>query len=166
MIGPKDGKTIDLGNIGVRYLAWKHETGGSFSAVEHPIPPRTLVAPLHRHQNEDEYSFVLEGSMGAQLGDDVVIAHVGDFVFKPRQQWHSFWNAGDTPCRILEIISPGGFEQFFDEYHTALNSAESKKHDVAAMTELNKRYDIEFKPESVDELCKRHGLKYERISAV
>ena len=53
--------------------------------------------------------------MGALLGDDVVEAGPGDLVFKPRNQWHTFWNAGDEPCRILEIISPAGFEQFFQE---------------------------------------------------
>ena len=89
-------------------MVWSEESGGGFSLVEHPIPPRTLVAPLHRHANEDEYSYVLEGRMGAQLGDDVVYAEKGDLVFKPRGQWHTFWNAGDEPCRILEIISPEG----------------------------------------------------------
>src|SRR3712207_7246014 len=39
----------------------------------------------------------------------------GDLVFKPRDQWHTFWNASDGPCRILEIISPGGFEHLFRE---------------------------------------------------
>ena len=53
--------------------------------------------------------------MGALLGDDVVYAEAGDLVHKPRDQWHTFWNAGDEPCRILEIIAPGGFENFFDE---------------------------------------------------
>ena len=53
--------------------------------------------------------------MGALLGDDVVEAGPGDLVFKPRNQWHTFWNAGDEPCRILEIISPAGFERFFQE---------------------------------------------------
>ena len=65
------------------------------------------AAPLHMHTREDEYSYVLEGRMGALLGDDVVYAEPGDFVFKPRDQWHTFWNAGDEPCRILEIIAPG-----------------------------------------------------------
>ncbi|MDQ4128209.1 MAG: cupin domain-containing protein [Actinomycetota bacterium] len=46
--------------------------------------------------------------MGARLGDEVVYAATGDLVFKPRGQWHTFWNAGDRPCRVLEIISPGG----------------------------------------------------------
>src|SRR4029450_11661156 len=66
------------------------------------------------HEKEDEYSYVLEGRLGALLGDEVVYADPGEFVFKPRKQWHTFW-AGDTECRILEIISPSGFEHFFAE---------------------------------------------------
>src|ERR687895_2273305 len=115
ILGPNDGKALDFGSFGVRFMVWVEESGGGFSLVEHPIPPRTLVAPLHRHANEDEYSYVLEGRMGAQLGDEVVHAQKGDFVFKPREQWHTFWNAGDEPLRILEIISPGGFEHVFKE---------------------------------------------------
>ena len=91
------------------------ESGGGFSLVEHPMSPRALAAPLHRHNREDEYSYVIEGRMGALLGDDVVEAGPGDLVFEPRDQWHTFWNAGDEPARILEIIAPAGFEVFFDE---------------------------------------------------
>ena len=91
------------------------EAAQRFSLVEHPMSPHALAAPLHRHTREDEYSFVLEGRMGALLGDEVVEAGPGDLVFKPRNEWHTFWNAGDEPCRILEIISPAGFERFFSE---------------------------------------------------
>jgi uncharacterized cupin superfamily protein len=98
------------------------ESGGGFSLVEHPIPPRTLAAPVHRHSKEDEYSYVLEGQLGALLGDDVVYAEAGDLAFKPRDQWHAFWNAGDTVCRILEIISPAGFEHYFDDVAEARES--------------------------------------------
>src|SRR5918996_6639582 len=101
-LGPNDGKYVSLQTIGVRFMAWTGETGGGFSLVEHPIPPRTLVAPVHRHSREGEYSYVIEGRMGALLGEDVVYAEVGDFVFKPRNQWHTFWNPADEPCRILE----------------------------------------------------------------
>ena len=75
------------------------------------MAPRALAAPLHRHTREDEYSYVVKGRMGALLGDDVVYAEAGDLVYKPRNQWHTFWNAGDEPCHILEIISPAGFER-------------------------------------------------------
>ncbi len=86
-------------------------SGECFSLVEHPMSARALAAPLHRHTREDEYSYVLEGRMGALLGDEVLEAGPGDLVFKPRGEWHTFWNAGDEPCRILEIISPAGFER-------------------------------------------------------
>src|SRR5919112_3435105 len=115
VLGPRDGRAGFLGSIGVRFLIEGSESGGGFSLVEHPMSARALGAPLHRHTREDEYSYVLEGRMGALLGDDVVIGEVGDLIHKPRNQWHTFWNAGDEPCRILEIIAPGGFERFFDE---------------------------------------------------
>jgi mannose-6-phosphate isomerase-like protein (cupin superfamily) len=110
-LGLRDGKAIP----GVRFMASAEETGGEFSLVEHPIPPRTLAAPVHRHSREDGYSFALEGRMGALLGDDVIYAEEGELACKPRGQWHVFWNPAETPCRVLEIISPGGFERFFDE---------------------------------------------------
>src|SRR5262245_2404583 len=80
-IGPDEGEYTDLGAVGVRFMIWTEESGGGFSLVEHPIRPRHLCAPLHRHTREDEYSYVLEGRMGAILGDDVVYAETGDTVF-------------------------------------------------------------------------------------
>src|SRR5918994_1867785 len=146
IIGPKDGKFVDLQSVGVRFMIWGAETGGTFSLVEHPIPPRTLVAPLHIHTREDEYSYVLEGRMGALLGDDVVFADPGDLVFKPRQQWHTFWNAGDGLCRILEIISPGGFEQVFAE----MASDPEAMAGGEAATAMDRRYGVEVDYESID----------------
>ncbi len=157
IVGPKDGKGVDLTSVGVRFMAWSEETGGGFSLVEHPIPPKTLVAPVHRHSREDEYSFVLEGRMGALLGDEVVYAEPGDLAFKPGNQWHAFWNAGDEPCRILEIISPGGFEHFFDELAAAMASPD---FDPAQTAELGARYGVEFDPDSVPRLCTEHGLDH------
>jgi mannose-6-phosphate isomerase-like protein (cupin superfamily) len=148
LVGPGDGEHVDLGTLGVRFMIWSAESGGGFSLVEHPIAPRGLCAPLHRHTHEDEYSYVVEGRMGAQLGDDVVYAGVGDLVFKPRGQWHTFWNAGDEPCRILEIISPGGFEQFFADLGSGGGLPDAA------------RYGLEFDLDSVPRLCAEHGLTF------
>jgi mannose-6-phosphate isomerase-like protein (cupin superfamily) len=157
LIGPKDGKLAQLMTIGARMMAWTEETGGGFSLVEHPMPPRALAAPLHKHSREDEYSYVLEGKMGALLGDDVVYAEVGDFVFKPRDQWHTFWNAGDESCRILEIISPGGFEHFFDELGELTASPDFS---MEQLPPLAARYGLEVNPDSVPGLCADHGLEF------
>ena len=157
IVGARDGKAVDLESVGVRFMAWTEETGGGFSLVEHPIPPRTLVAPMHRHTREDEYSFVIEGRMGAQLGDDVVYAKTGDLAFKPRDQWHTFWNPDDRPCRILEIISPGGFEHFFDELDALMHAPDFSPERFG---ELGARYALDFDPDSVPRLCAEHGLRH------
>src|ERR1700750_970895 len=156
LVGPDNGREGFLGSIGVRFMIDGAEASERFSLVEHPMSPRALAAPLHRHTREDEYSFVLEGRMGALLGDDVVEAGPGDLVYKPRNQWHTFWNAGDEPCRILEIISPAGFEQFFrelDAMGVAVNA------DPEALAALNEKYGQKMQVDSVAELLERFGLQ-------
>jgi mannose-6-phosphate isomerase-like protein (cupin superfamily) len=155
VIGPGDGKAGFLGSIGVRFMIDGEDAGGDFSLVEHPLSPRALAAPLHRHTREDEYSFVLEGRMGGLLGDEVVEAGPGDLVFKPRNEWHTFWNAGDEPCRILEIIAPAGFEHFFEEL---VDLGGALKADPEQLAELAARYGHELKLETVPELLERFGL--------
>jgi mannose-6-phosphate isomerase-like protein (cupin superfamily) len=157
VVGPADGKAGSLGSIGVRFMIDGAEADDRFSLVEHPIGPRALAAPLHRHNREDEYSFVLEGSVGALLGDDVVVGKPGDLIFKPRGQWHTFWNAGDEPARILEIISPAGFEQFFAEL-VDLGGAVDTGPD--AFAGLCARYELDMDPESVPGLCERFGVVF------
>ncbi len=164
VVGPRDGKAGFLGSIGVRFMIDGSDAGERFSLVEHPLGPRALAAPLHRHTREDEYSFVLEGSMGALLGDEVLEAGPGDLVFKPRQQWHTFWNAGEEPCRILEIISPAGFERFFSEL-VHLGGVTSA--DPQVMAELCARYELEMRPDTIPELIERFDVRFpgEPISA-
>src|SRR3984893_1732513 len=155
VVGPRDGKAGFLGSIGVRFMIDGGETGGGFSLVEHPMSPRALAAPLHRHTHEDEYSYVLEGRVGALLGEEVLVASPGDLVFKPRNQWHTFWNAGDEPARILEIISPAGFERFFGEL-VALGGVTRAEPQVLA--DLCARFGLEMDPASVPGLVERFGL--------
>jgi mannose-6-phosphate isomerase-like protein (cupin superfamily) len=132
-------------------------TNGGFALVEHPMSARALAAPLHRHHREDEYSYVIEGRMGALLGDDVVEAGPGDLVFKPRDQWHTFWNAGDDPCLILEIIAPAGFEQFFAELVDLGGVAQAGPEVLGALCE---RYEFEMDPSSVPGLIERFSLRF------
>ena len=150
-----DGAAGFLGSIGVRFMIDGPESQQRFGLVEHLMSSRALAAPLHRHTREDEYSFILEGRMGALLGDDVVEAGPGDLVHKPRDQWHTFWNAGDDPCRLLEIISPAGFERFFAEL-VAMGGV--VKADPEELAVLSQSYGLEMAPETVPDLMLRFGL--------
>jgi mannose-6-phosphate isomerase-like protein (cupin superfamily) len=161
-IAPDSADRVDLGGIGVAWKIPGEATGRRFSVVHHPLAPRALAAPLHRHTREDEYSYVLEGTLGALLGDEVLTAGPGTWVYKPRDQWHTFWNAGDTPCEIVEIISPAGFEQFFREL--AALFAGGDLSDPATMGELCGRYGVDMDPSTVPGLCERFGLTHPLLS--
>jgi mannose-6-phosphate isomerase-like protein (cupin superfamily) len=159
MAGPiirsQDGEAVDMGSLGARFLLDATATGGRVGIVEHWIPPHTLAAPLHRHSREDEYSLVLKGRMGAMLGDRVVEAGPGDFVFKVRDEWHTFWNAGDEECRLLEIISPGGFEELFREMGS---DPDAMTGDLART--LDAKYGLEVDYDSIERICVAQGLMF------
>src|SRR5262245_52900701 len=157
IVGPYDGKAGFLGSIGVRFMIDGNEADERFTLVEHPMSARALAAPIHRHTREDEYSYVLEGSIGALLGDAVVIGKQGDLIFKPRNQWHTFWNAGDEPARILEIISPAGFENFFRELVDLGGVATAEPH---ALADLCGHYALEMDPSSIPGLVQRFGVRF------
>jgi mannose-6-phosphate isomerase-like protein (cupin superfamily) len=157
VLGPREGKAGFLGSIGVRFMIDGEEARGGFSLVEHPMSSRALAAPLHRHSREDEYSYILEGRVGALLGDEVLVGGPGDLIFKPRNQWHTFWNAGDEPARILEIISPAGFERFFAEL-VDLGGVTRVAPQILA--DLSARYGLDMDPESIPGLVERFGLRF------
>src|SRR3954469_7448758 len=114
-LAPGQGRTADLEKLGNRYIIDSAQTDGRFALIEHTIAPRKLAAPMHVHEREDEYSFILSGRMGAQIGDEVVEAGPGELVFKPRGIWHAFWSASDEETHVLELISPGDFAGYFEE---------------------------------------------------
>jgi mannose-6-phosphate isomerase-like protein (cupin superfamily) len=157
-IGSDEGERVDLGGLGIVWKIEGAETDSRFSVVHHPLAPRALAAPLHRHSREDEYSYVLTGTLGALLGDDVVTAEPGTWVFKPRDQWHTFWNAGDTPCEIIEVIAPAGFENFFRELPRVYGP--NGEPDIPRFVDLCARYGLEMDPGSVPGLCERFGLDH------
>lgn len=156
VLGPNEGGSVNLLALGVRFMIDGETTNDAFSLVEHPLPPRALGSPVHTHLNEDEYSYVLEGRFGVQLGDEVVEAGPGDLVFKPRGVAHAFWNAGDEPARLLEIISPAGFENYFRELAPLLAAAE---RDQSAIAGVATRYDLDIDFSTVPILAERHGLR-------
>jgi mannose-6-phosphate isomerase-like protein (cupin superfamily) len=157
IVRPHDGESVAFGGFGARFMVDAARSGGGFSLVEHPIAPRTLAAPVHTHAREDEYSYVLEGRVGFEIGGEVLIGEAGDLVVKPRGIPHAFWNPGDEPARVLEIISPGGFEQYFADIAPLLppNRAEP---DFEALGATAGRYALDMDMSSIERLVAEHGL--------
>jgi len=157
-VGPNEGRNLPLARLGTVHKIPSMATNGLVAIVEHTLPAHALAAPLHRHTYEDELSIVLEGSLGALLGGDIVIAPAGSYVVKPRGQWHTFWNAGETELRFIELLLPGGFEGYFERLSPLLSAAGGP--DPAAIQSLAGEYGIEFDFDSVPELCERLGLSF------
>lgn len=157
VVEPGGGPSVRLGGVGVQFKIDPAETERAFSVVEHPLEPRTLVPP-HTHTREDELSYVLEGEFGVRIGDQVVRASPGSYIFKPRGVPHTFWNWSDAPARLIEIIYPPGFETYFVEM-AELFPADGGLPDSARVTELGARYGLTFHPEWIPELVQTYGLK-------
>jgi uncharacterized cupin superfamily protein len=52
---------------------------------------------------------------GFRSGDREAVLGPGGYIAKPRGELHTMWNAGSVPARMIEVISPAGFEHFFRE---------------------------------------------------
>src|SRR5262249_38242433 len=150
VVKPGDGRSVWLGGMGGVFKVSGADTGGAFAVVEHPIEVGRLVLP-HVHAHEDEYSYVLEGTIGARVGDHEVVAGTGSYLIKPRGLMHTFWNAGPSPARILEVIAPAGFENYFAELAEA--------GDPGRRQELAAKYGVTYSSDWVAELTSRYDLK-------
>ena len=140
VVQPGEGRTGDLGSIGVAFKLWGEDTGGAISIVEHPFPVGALVPP-HLHTREDEYSIVTEGEIGFRSGDREAVLGPGGYITKPRGELHTMWNAGSIPARMIEVISPAGFEHFFREL-TDITAAGPP--DMTAISALAEAYGLQF----------------------
>jgi quercetin dioxygenase-like cupin family protein len=149
------GKHLVDGPFGAVLLAGPGDTGGAASFVIHPLAPRALGSPVHTHSNEDEWTYVLEGEVGLEVGEQVLVARPGSLVLKPRGVPHAFWNAADEPARMLEVVTPGGFETYFEEIGEILAAP---RPDMAALGEVAARYGLQMDPASVPRLVAEHGL--------
>lgn len=155
VVRPGEGKVANLGSIGVNFKLWGHDTGGSVSVVEHPFPVGALVPP-HLHTREDEYSIVTEGEIGFRSGDREVVLEPGGYITKPRGEMHTMWNAGSVPARMIEIISPAGFENFFRELSELLAAGPPEPGQIPTLAET---YGLQFgKPDWLPDVISRFGL--------
>jgi len=155
VVQPGDGAQGNLGSIGVVFKLWGRDTGGALSIVEHPFPVGALVPP-HTHTREDEFSIVTVGQIGFRSGDREAVLGPGGYITKPRGELHTMWNAGSSPARMIEVISPAGFEHFFRELADMAAGGPPPPADVR---DLADRYGLQLgQPDWLPGLISRYHL--------
>jgi len=156
ILSPNDGQLVWLGGLGIHFKLNGTNTQGAFSVVEHPLEPGAF-APPHSHSREDEFSYVLEGTVGVKLGDQEFLVTPGSYIVKPRGIPHAFWNPGPEPARLLEIIAPAGFERYFMQLAALVDKNVSP--DEEAIEKLTSEYGLTYHMEQVPALVTKHGLR-------
>lgn len=151
-----DDKVLDLGGgVGVVVKLRGEQTRGRLAVVEHPFEPGGLIEP-HTHALEDEWSYVLEGTVGVQVGDVVMEMAAGGHFFKPRGTEHAVWNPTPQPAVLLDVITPAGFEQFLEEVPQLVASDGS--FDAEGIAELAERYAVSMAFEKADAIVETYAL--------
>jgi quercetin dioxygenase-like cupin family protein len=90
------------------------DTNGAAAVFHLTVPPMS-GPPRHRHSREDEWFYVLDGQIIAEIDGQQTVLHAGGFGFASRGTVHAFQNFGDTAAQMLVMVTPGGFHRFFEE---------------------------------------------------
>lgn len=167
VVQPGEGESVSIPGFGVVYKLYSRDNLGEVAIVEHPFAVGFISAP-HQHTREDEHSIVLEGQIGFRSDDAEVVLGPGGYITKPRGQMHAMWNAGTVPGRIVEVITPGGFESYFRELGELLaasgaeapaETGHTRLHETDAFAMLADKYHITYgNPPWLDDVVARYGL--------
>jgi mannose-6-phosphate isomerase-like protein (cupin superfamily) len=163
VVQPGEGDSVGLPRFGAVFKLSSRNNGGEVAIVEHPFAVGVLTA-AHRHTREDEHSIVLAGEIGFRSDDSEVVLGPGGYITKPRGQMHAMWNAGSVPGRIVEVITPGGFENYFRELGELLvehadDPAGRMLHELPEFAELADKYGLTYgNPDWMDDIRRRYGL--------
>ena len=151
VIVPPSGPILP-GDFKLMVTVRSEHTDSVMSVIEETLAPKSFIPP-HTHKN-DVWVYVLSGEIGVLVGDDVARASEGQWALKPRDVMHAMWNATSAPAKIIEILTPGGSERWFEEV------SQIHEGDQVRFDEACERYGIEFFRTSpwTEELRRRFGL--------
>jgi len=152
VLGPGEGKTVPVPGHSITHKVTGADTDGAYSLLE-----VELVGdgpPQHIHKTEDEAFYVLEGEMNVLVGERIIRATAGSFVFIPRGTVHTVSRTGQEPAKALTIFSPPGFERFFAEA-VGVDVTDTEAY-VAKATALAEKYNMDIVGPPI-------GLQYEEI---
>ncbi len=136
------GKKVNILGIPMVIRLHGRDTGGVVSVVEsHDVTGGG--PPPHIHQREDETFQILEGDYEWTVGGKTFITKRGETIFAPRGVAHTYRYLGQTPGRLMCVITPSGFEGFFEEVGAM---SPQQQQDIPRVMEIAKKFGLEFLP--------------------
>ena len=147
-------RTFTFGDLAFRTLA-PSVFSSAVSVFEVDLAAGCLSGPLHVHDKEDGISYVLEGRLTFQVGDEISTASAGDVVQLPRAVRHTFWNAGPGPARALDIVTPGGLENYYEELARIADAPSAMDH----LASMEQRFGIHMDWDSISALASCHRVR-------
>jgi quercetin dioxygenase-like cupin family protein len=152
MTTPRQGQTVMAGAVPTTFEVTAAMVGGAYCIVRQTIAVGQLFWP-HVHVNETQVIVLLRGTLGVRVGEREWTARAGEVVYREKGQPHTVWNAGDDEVEMLEITSPGGF----DEYFVGMGEVTASGDD-AARRALLERFQVSGVDGWADDLARRHSV--------
>jgi len=139
-VSSKEGKEWNIFGVKITGKILSTQTNGEYSVIITETPPNG-GPPVHTHKNEDELFYILKGNFVFNCGDKKINTKQGDYIRLPRGIPHNFINTDSINGITMNTITPGGFENFFDEIAKVSNNNTLKKHEVDSIAN---KYGVTF----------------------
>lgn len=152
-----EGQEVKFTDVDMTYKVGPDATPSRVAVHEWELGARRLAGPPHRHENEDEIFYVLAGEVTVMQDEEVTTVGAGNYVILPRGHFHTFWNASDSPARLLVILAAGDLEDYFIEAGELLGAGGPP--DLEQVGQIIARYGLTLQFERVPELMMEYGLE-------
>ena len=146
---PSQGTSFSIPGSILTFKAVSEDTNGQYTLIEEQVDPDSGPPP-HIHHQQDSASYILEGELEFQLGDQTVIATPGTFLYSPKGHLHTFRNNTTQRAKMLTWCMPAGIEQFFAEVGVEVDSPDAPSisaspQAIEQLLAAAPKYGIEFK---------------------
>ena len=156
-IPPGQGKAGKVGDMQLTFKFNSKDTSNHLGLWETIIMPEELGAPPHYHEKTDELCRVLEGTVAFMTGNTITTVKAGGWHLRPRGVVHTFWNAGTTKAKTIDICIPGGHEYYMQEL--ALLFENNNRPKPEDFKNLEQKYDIHYRFDLLPEITKKYNVK-------
>jgi mannose-6-phosphate isomerase-like protein (cupin superfamily) len=137
----RTGEPLDILGAEVVVKLTNDDTNGAAAVFHLTVPPMS-GPPLHRHSREDEWFYLLDGEVTAEIDGQRTVLYAVGSAFASRGTAHTYQNFGAATTQMLVMVTPGGFDRFFEEL-SALNMG-LPAPDLARTEQLMKDYGMEL----------------------